>query len=1122
MKKSLLILALVLCSCLTAFSQATSLTVDCQNPGWLSNMINYGDQQTLENLTVTGYLNGTDIKFIRGLNLNRSLSGVIDLEDANIVSGGETYGPIYTCWGYYNPVTEDNYISDHMFAHLKPIRKVMLPKSITNISGYYLFTGTSVDTLIINGDIKSISIGGAYDNFEWNCRCVYFPTCLENIDFGRMTSNIEYYLPDSLKTVGSRDYCYVSNGVFHCSSFTPETISVGDFIPTSSHSKFFEGGTIYVPKGTKEKYEHSIFSNLTIIEDIPVESISLIENKSLYVGDQTQLQAQIQPTNALNQAVIWKSSNTDVATISKDGLLTAISYGTADIMVTTVDGGFTAICRVNVYEHTTGVQMVNNVSLSIGKQYELNAQTLPLSTSDGKITYSSNNTSIATVDNNGVVHGKTKGSCTITATSVDGGHTATCAVTVTQPVEALVLEKHSVTLSVGGTDYLYAQIYPATADNKAVVWSSSREPSVTVDASGNITAIKGGIAWIKAVSVDNPEAKDSCRVAVTPIVFTLTYIVDGEVYKSYDIEPGAAITPEEEPTKEGYTFSGWSEIPETMPAENVVVTGTFTVNGYTLTYIVDGEEYKTASVAYGTTITPEAEPTKEGYTFSGWNGLPETMPAENVTVTGSFTINQYLLTYIIDGEEYKSYTVDYNTTLTPETAPTKKGMTFSGWGDVPATMPAHNVTLSGTYSWSEEIVDGITYQVTDTLSNYASVIGAEGEEVTILSDVEIGGYIYTVSSIADGALPKTSTITISVGKLLLWLWNNGYENIYETGTGRNLAAPEIELVNATASSLALWYRDEYPQLSETVTVAGSPVEKEGKEYSIALMGLEPGNLYEELATLTLTLDDATYTKSFSFSTEPLTLVTQQARVVSLGNVVVAATSNLDDEETNVGFEWRRTDWPDDFNSNSGVAYLFEGTMEGYIRNLNTDKLWRSRPFYESNAGNRYYGDWVGIDPTDISYFDPTVHTYPTINVIGNTAEVKGYAMRGTDNLTSQGFVYWSISGPSSRRQANGVPYDAAKVLGTGNVMTATLEGLEYDTEYCYMAFVTTSEGETFYGESQTFKTYYDPDGIEDIELSTLNIEESWYSLDGKKLAKPQKGINIIRYSDGTTRKVLIK
>ena len=119
---------------------------------------------------------------------------------------------------------------------------------------------------------------------------------------------------------------------------------------------------------------------------------------------------------------------------------------------------------------------------------------------------------------------------------------------------------------------------------------------------------------------------------------TLTYVIDGEEYKKYEIEEGEAITPEAALTKEGYTFSGWSEIPQTMPAHDVTVTGTFSINKYKLTYLIDGEEYKSYEVEYGVTFTPEPDPTKDGYMFSGWSNIPETMPAEDITIKGSFIL----------------------------------------------------------------------------------------------------------------------------------------------------------------------------------------------------------------------------------------------------------------------------------------------------------------------------------------------------------------------------------------------------------------------------------------------------------------------------------------------------
>ena len=139
--------------------------------------------------------------------------------------------------------------------------------------------------------------------------------------------------------------------------------------------------------------------------------------------------------------------------------------------------------------------------------------------------------------------------------------------------------------------------------------------------------------------IDEGPSKPGYFTEKAPQYYTITYMVDDEEYKSLYLEVGTAITAEVEPSKEGYTFSGWSEIPETMPAHDVTVTGTFSVNKYKLIYMVDGEEYKTSEVEYGTTITAEEEPTKEGYTFSGWSEIPETMPAHDVTVTGTFEKN---------------------------------------------------------------------------------------------------------------------------------------------------------------------------------------------------------------------------------------------------------------------------------------------------------------------------------------------------------------------------------------------------------------------------------------------------------------------------------------------------
>ena len=139
---------------------------------------------------------------------------------------------------------------------------------------------------------------------------------------------------------------------------------------------------------------------------------------------------------------------------------------------------------------------------------------------------------------------------------------------------------------------------------------------------------------------------------------TLTYMVDGEVYKTVEVEEGEEIIQEAEPTKEGYTFSGWDMVPANMPAHDVTATGSFTINSYTLTYMVDDEVYKTYTVEYGATVEEEAAPEKEGYIFSGWSEMLETMPAHDVTITGNFTFVDGIAGVSMDGKTDGIYTLD--------------------------------------------------------------------------------------------------------------------------------------------------------------------------------------------------------------------------------------------------------------------------------------------------------------------------------------------------------------------------------------------------------------------------------------------------------------------------------
>ena len=146
---------------------------------------------------------------------------------------------------------------------------------------------------------------------------------------------------------------------------------------------------------------------------------------------------------------------------------------------------------------------------------------------------------------------------------------------------------------------------------------------------------------------------------------------------------GTQIAAPANPTRKGYTFKGWDkEIPKTMPAENITVTAQWEINQYTITFDTNGgSEIAPITQDYGTAITAPANPIRKGYTFKGWDKeIPKTMPAENITVKAQWEINQYTIAFDTNGgSEIAPITQDYGTEITAPADPTRKGYTFKGW-----------------------------------------------------------------------------------------------------------------------------------------------------------------------------------------------------------------------------------------------------------------------------------------------------------------------------------------------------------------------------------------------------------------------------------------------------------
>jgi len=343
--------------------------------------------------------------------------------------------------------------------------------------------------------------------------------------------------------------------------------------------------------------------------------------------------------------------------------------------------------------------------------------------------------------------------------------------------------------------------------------------------------------------------------------------------------------------------------------------------------------------------------------------------------------------------------------------------------------------------------------------------------------------------------------------------------IYEINTGK-----KISLFDKKGSSIRV---DKFEPLNYTLTSQSLYINGKNTTMPYYVKGLNSntsiGNMVLTVEYIDSYGETQTFTENEDVCTEVINLTTNPVKVISAGNVIVGAESNLDDEEENVGFEWRRTDWTDDFSSNTGTAYLYNGQMEGYIRNLNTEKLWKFRAFYTSNSGTTYYsndGSWIGIDPTNISYFDPTVHTYAAQTVDSNSARLRGYVLPGTDNVIEQGFEYWSESNLSSTQTRTSAD-NHSTITANGQLMDVIVEYLQPATQYCHRAYVKTAKGIT-YGEEMKFNTAEDMTGINSALVdNNVNIV-GYYNLYGKKITVPERGIVLVRYSNGSTKKVFVK
>ena len=195
-------------------------------------------------------------------------------------------------------------------------------------------------------------------------------------------------------------------------------------------------------------------------------------------------------------------------------------------------------------------------------------------------------------------------------------------------------------------------------------------------------------------------AEDVTYTAVWDVnKYTITFDTDGgSEVATITQDYASAVTAPADPTKTGYTFAGWDkEIPATVPAEDVTIKATWTINQYTVKFVSGETIVSEQSLDYGAAIAAPEAPAKEGYTFKGWSPeVAETVPADDVTYVAEYTVNTYKLTYVLDGQEIKTIEVEYGSEIEDFVPEVETGRVFDGWTDeIPETMPAKDLTING-------------------------------------------------------------------------------------------------------------------------------------------------------------------------------------------------------------------------------------------------------------------------------------------------------------------------------------------------------------------------------------------------------------------------------------------
>lgn len=315
--------------------------------------------------------------------------------------------------------------------------------------------------------------------------------------------------------------------------------------------------------------------------EVKVSSIKLNDtSKTLYNGKSTTLKATVFPINATNKSLTWKSSNTKVATVDKNGKVKALKVGNAIITATSTDGSnVSAQCKIKVVQRVTKITLnksIINLSKK-GKTAKLKAKVYPNNAYDKSVNWTSNNKKVATVDKNGKIKATTnKGTTYVNAIAKDGSKIRTrILVVVGEKVKKITLNKTSITLSRSTKNITYQlkkSIKNKNATYKCVSWYSSNKNVATVNSNGKVTIKHRGKVVITVKAKDGSNKSAKCKIIVKQLVTKLSYNSKKqakEVYRNKTIKFAVTVVPSNANNK-GLTYSSSNKKVATVNSKGVI------------------------------------------------------------------------------------------------------------------------------------------------------------------------------------------------------------------------------------------------------------------------------------------------------------------------------------------------------------------------------------------------------------------------------------------------------------------------------------------------------------------------------------------------------------------------